>query len=127
MATRWKKILRWAIGVFAVLLLFVVAAVVFKNPLLKTVTRWNIKATTGLEASIGGLDLNIGGSRLRITSFRIYNDPAFGKSVLFDIPEIYLQVDSDSASDGKLRFKEVRFNLAEVNVVRSTNGLTNLD
>src|SRR5258706_5155272 len=127
MTTRVKKILRWIIGVLAVLLLLVIAAVVFRNPLLKTVARWNIKATTGLNSSIGGLNLDLAGSRVQITRFRIYNAPSFGNSVLFDIPEIFLQLDPQEASQGKLRFKEVRFNMAEANVVRNAKGVTNLE
>ena len=119
--------LRWALGLVIGLLLLLAAAIIFKNPLLKTIARWNIKSTTGLETSIGAFDLDFGRSRLQITRFRIYNPPGFGKAVLFDIPEIYLQFDPQEASDGKLRFKEVRFNMAEANVVRNTNGVTNLE
>jgi len=125
--TRLKKALQWIIGMIAVLLLLVVGAIIFKNSLLKTLACWNIKSTTGLEASIRKFDLDMTGSCLQITGFRIYNAPAFGKSALFDIPEIYLQFDPQEASQGKLRFKEVRFNLAELNVVRNTNGVTNLE
>jgi uncharacterized protein involved in outer membrane biogenesis len=126
-ATRLKKVLRWIIGIVALLLLLAAGAVFFKDSLLKTITRWNIKAATGLEATIGKFNLDLGGSRLQITNFRIYNDPAFGKSALLDVPEIYLQFDPEKASQGKLHFKEVRFNLAELNVIRNTNGITNIE
>jgi hypothetical protein len=122
-----KKALKWIIGAVAVLLLFVVGAIIFKDSLLKTITRWNIKASTGLEASIGKFKLDLSGSRLQIINFRIYNDPAFGKSPLLDVPEIYVQFDPEQAAAGRLHFKEVRFNLAELNVVRNTNGITNVE
>jgi hypothetical protein len=126
-STRLKKVLKWIIAAVAVLLLLVIGAIVFKDSLLKTITRWNIKATTGLEASIGEFKLDLSGSRLQILNFRIFNDAAFGKSALLDVPEIYLQFDPEQASHGKLHFKEVRFNLAELNVVRNTNGITNIE
>jgi hypothetical protein len=126
-SNRLKKVVWWFLGVVAFLLLLVIGAIVFKNPLLKTVARWNIKSSTGLDSSIGHFDLDLTGSRLRITGFRIYNNPAFGSSLLVDIPELYLQFDPQEASQGKLRFKEIRFNLAEANVVRNKNGITNLD
>ena len=125
--TGFKKALRWIIGIVAVLLVLAVCAFAFKAPLLKSVTRWNIKSSTGLESSIGAFNVDFGASSVQITRFRLFNDPAFGKSVLFDIPEIYLELDAQTASQGKLRFKEVRFNLAEANIVKNTNGVTNLE
>src|SRR6185503_906199 len=107
-----KKALRWIIGIVAVLLVLVIGAFAFKDPLLKAVTRWNIKSSTGLESSIGAFNVDFAASSVQITSFRLFNDPAFGKSVLLDIPEIYMELDGQEAAQGKLRFKEVRFNLA---------------
>src|SRR5436189_4959629 len=108
-----KKILRWLIGVVAVLVVLGIGAYAFKDPLLKAITRWNIKSNTGLDSSIGAFKVDLAGSRVQITRFRLFNNPAFGKSVLLDIPEIYLELDGQEAAQGKLRFKEVRFNLAE--------------
>src|SRR6266849_5864 len=89
MASRARKILRWLVALIALLLLLIAAAILFKNPLLKSVTCWNIRRKTGLQTTLGAFDLDLAGSRLRITSFRIYNAPPFGNSVLVDIPEIY--------------------------------------
>jgi len=122
-----RKILRWIVGIAAVLLLLVALAILFRNPLLKTITCWNIHKSTGLHTSMGGFDLDVAGSRLHITRFRIYNSAVFGGSLLVDIPEVYLEADPQEAAKGRLRFKEVRFNLAEANVVRDTNGITNIE
>jgi hypothetical protein len=127
MGRKARKILRWLVGILALLMLLIVAAAVFRNPLLKGITCWNISRNTGLRTKIGAVDLDLAGSRLRITGFRIYNTPPFGNSVLVDIPEIYFALDAQDAARGKLHFKEVRFALAEANVVQTTNGLTNLE
>ena len=122
-----RRVLRWIIGIVAVLLLLVAAAILFRNPLLKTITCWNIKGNTGLETRMGGFNLDLGNSSLKITRFRIYNAAAFGGSILVDIPEIFCEIDTHDTTQGKIRFKEVRFNLAEANIVQNTNGLTNLE
>ena len=127
MGSKARKILRWLLALVALLLLLIAAAIIFKNPLLKGVACWNIRRNSGLQTKIGGFELDLAGSRLRITRLRIYNAPAFGNSVLVDIPEIYFAIDPQDAGRGKLRFKEVRFALAEANVVQTTNGTTNLD
>ena len=127
MGRKARKMVRWLLAMLALLLAVIVVAIVFKNPLLKTVTCWNIQRNTGLPTRIGTVDLDLAGSRLRITSFRIYNSPSFGNSVLVDIPEIYFVLDPQDAARGKLHFKEVRFALAQANVIQGTNGVTNLD
>jgi len=124
---RFKKFLRWLIGILAFLILLLVVAIVFRNSILKTVTCWNVKSSTGLKANIRKFDLDFGRSELAIADFRIWNSPAFGNSALLDIPEIYFALAPEAATSGKIRFKEVRFNLREVNVVQNTNGVTNLE
>ena len=115
------------IGIIGVLLLLVLAAIIFRNPLLKAITCWNIRSNTGLQTSIGAFDLDLSSSRLKINQFRIYNAPPFGRSLFVDIPEVFFEIDAGEAGRGKVRFKEIRFNLAEANVVRATNGATNID
>jgi len=127
MSPRIKKVLRWLVAGLALLVVLIASAIIFKNPLLKTLTCWKIKANTGLEASIGGFDFDFAKSQLWIRNFRIHNSAAFGGSALVEIPEIFFAVDSSDAAKGKVRFKEIRFNLAEANVVQDTNGLNNID
>ena len=127
MGRKARKLLRWLVGLLALLLLLIAGTILFRNPLLRSVASWNISRNTGLPTAIGSFDLDFANSRLRITRLRIYNAPAFGSSVLVDIPEIYLAIDPQDAARGKLHFKEVRFALAEANMVQSTNGLTNVE
>jgi len=122
-----RKLLKWVAAIVAVLLLLVAAAIVFKNPLLKTITCWNLKSATGMKTTIAGFDLDFGSSSLQITSLRIHNGARFGGGIFVDIPEIVCQVDPRQATQGKVAFKEVRFNFAECNVVRNAKGITNLE
>src|SRR5260221_5147051 len=113
MRPRIKKVLRWLVAGLALLVALIATAIIFKNPLLKTLTCWNIKANTGLEATIGGFELDFANSQLRISNFRIHNSAAFGGSALVEIPEIFCAVDSSDAAKGKVPFKEIRLNLAQ--------------
>src|SRR5437762_11728050 len=100
MGRKARKILRWLLALLALLLLLIAAAIVFKNPLLGTLACWNISRSTGLPTKIGSFDLDLANSRLRITRLRIYNAPAFGNSVLVDIPEISFAIDPQDAARG---------------------------
>ena len=70
MGSKARKFLRWLVAILALLVLLIVAAIVFKNPLLKTVTCWNIRRNTGLPTQIGAVDLDLASSRLRGRSGR---------------------------------------------------------
>jgi hypothetical protein len=124
---RLRTILKWVIGLLGVLIALLVFAVIFKNPILKLAMCWNVKSSTGLNANIGKFDLDLGRSQLAISNFQIFNSPSFGNSVMLDIPEIYLALESHDAANGKIRFKEIRLNMQELHVVQNTNGITNLE
>jgi hypothetical protein len=122
-----KKVLLWIIALCALLLLLVGGAILFKDPILKKVTESRIRSETGLTADIGSLDLALTSGKITIKDFKLLNSPEFGGDVLLNIPEVYLALDAQRTAEGKLHFTEVRFHLAEVHIVRDTNGQLNLD
>jgi uncharacterized protein involved in outer membrane biogenesis len=124
---RFRTILKWVIGLLVALIALLVLAIIFKSPILKMAICSTVKSSTGLKANIGQFDLDLGRSQLAISNFQIFNSPAFGNSILLDIPEIYLALESQDAASGKIRFKEIRFNMQELHVVQNTNGVTNLE
>jgi hypothetical protein len=125
--TRLKRVLFWVIGVCSVLLLFILGVFFFRDGIIRILTEFTIERQTGLKASIGEMRLRPASSSLLIKNFRIYNPKDFGGSVLLDIPEIYMGFDPDKASNGPVHFKELRFHLAELNVVKNRKGELNLD
>jgi hypothetical protein len=122
-----KKVLRWVVAVCALLLLLFGVGLYFKNPILKKITEARIRRETGLPAAIGSLDVALRSGTVTVRDFKILNAPEFGGTALLNIPEVHLALDSQGAAEGKLHFTEVRFHLADVNVVRGTNGELNLE
>jgi uncharacterized protein involved in outer membrane biogenesis len=122
-----KKVLLWIAAICLVLLLVVAALLFFKDPILRKVTEHRIQRETGLTAAIGNLRLALTSGTVTVSDFKLLNAPEFGGGLLLNIPEIYLAVNPGKTSAGALHFSEVRFHLAEVNVVRGTNGELNLE
>ena len=122
-----KRLLRWVVIVCVLLLVLVAAALVLKDPILRKVTESRIASETGLKTTLGALHVSMRSGTVTVTDFKLLNDPEFGGTCLMHVPEIHLALDAQQASEGKLRFSEVRFNLAQVNIVRATNGTLNLD
>lgn len=126
-ASRLRKSLAWVIGVLLLLLLFAGSALLFKDPILKALAEHRIRRQTGLETRIGKLQVGLRSSTMAIEEFVVRNSPQFGGSALFNIPELYLELDPEQTARGKLGFKEIRLQLSELNVVKDTNGLLNLE
>ena len=122
-----KRVLFWVIGLCSLLLFLILGVFFFRDGIIRIVTEFTIERQTGLKASIGEMRLRPASSSLLIKNFRIYNPKEFGGSVLLDIPEIYMGFDPNKGSNAAVSFKELRFHLAELNVVKNRKGELNLD
>ena len=122
-----RRALRWAVGGLLLLLLLAGALLLFKDSILRSLAEHRIRSQTGLDATIGQLRVGWGSPTVDLQRFVVHNSPRFGGSALVSIPELYLELDAGQAALGKMAFKEIRFNLSEVNVVRDKDGLLNLE
>jgi hypothetical protein len=61
-----------------------------------------------------------------IEHFQLYNTPEFGGAPFVDIPELHLEYDRFSLARRKLHITLLRFNLAELNIVKNETGHTNI-
>jgi hypothetical protein len=122
-----KKALWILLAVCGAILFLVVGVVVFKDNILKSVAEYNVHSKTGMETRIGDLRLGLTSASLMLKNFQVINPKEYGGGPFFSVPEIYVELDQDDVRKGVLHFKELRFNLAEVNVVKSKDGKLNLD
>jgi uncharacterized protein involved in outer membrane biogenesis len=121
-----KRTLKWLIGMLGALLLICIALLVFKDVLLREFAEQRVERETGLEATIGDFDLDLGAASVRVTDFRIANPPGFGGGLLLHMPELFLEVDREASTNGALRLREARLHLSEFNVVKNAEGQTNI-
>jgi len=122
-----KFLFKWLLRLFLLLAVLVVAALLSWDWIVKTVAEHRIQAVTGLETRIGKLEVGVTHPMIHIENFRLYNTSEFGGSPLVDLPEVHLEYDPAALRAGAVRIKLLRVNLAEVNLVRSTEGRTNIN
>lgn len=127
MTHRFKKVLRWSIAVVGVLLGLALLALFFRDPLLKMAAKNRVQATTGMRVEIAKLKTGLRTAAIEIEGFKLHNYPEFGESVLLDVPQLLVEFDSEMAAQGKLRFKQLRVNLAELNIIRDAAGRWNIE
>lgn len=122
-----KKFLRWVLGIILVLVLLGAAALIFMDQIIKKIAERRIHAETGMQARIGNLKVKFSAGSLSIKDFTLLNPPGFGPSPLLNIPELAMELDRDAARSGKLRFKEIRLHLSELNLVKDKFGKFNVE
>ena len=122
----FKWLFKWTLRLF---LLGVVLAVIFflsLDSLLRLLIEHNIRRQTGMEAEIGRFHLGLAEPVVEIKNLQLYNPPEFGGTPFLNIPEIHVEYDRPALSQGIIHLTLLRFNLGELDVVKSRDGQTNL-
>jgi hypothetical protein len=124
---RLKKILRWLLGIVAGLFVLLLLLLVFRDPLFKAILVQRIHHDLGMRAEIGELKTGLGRTVVHIRDFKLFNSPEFGGSLLAEVPNLFVQIDTGPLADRLVHLRTVRVHLAEFNVVRNGAGRTNLE
>ena len=117
-----RRLIRWALYLFVLLVVLVVAAVLLLNTIVKQAIQSRFRARTGMDARIGQVDVGLLSPTFTIENFKLYNTADFGGSIFIDMPELHLEYDPLAIRSGKLHFKLVRLDLAEVALVQDKKG-----
>jgi uncharacterized protein involved in outer membrane biogenesis len=121
-----RRLVRWALYLFVVLVVLAVAAVLLLNTIVKQVVESRMRARTGMDARIGMVDVGLLSPTITIENFKLYNTADFGGSIFIDMPELHLEYDPLAFRSGKLHFKLVRLDLAEIALVQDKKGRMNV-
>ena len=111
----------------ALLLIAGAAAWWKRDTFLKAIAARAIHRSTGLRVEIRAFQTGAKSGAVSMQGLRLYNYPEFGGSVLLDVPELVVELDRELAAAGRLRFKQLRLNLAELNVIQDSAGRWNFE
>jgi hypothetical protein len=95
-----------------------------KDEIARSVTESQIRKATGLETRVGAMKFSFTRPVISIQNFTLYNTADFGGGVLIDVPDLLVEMDRAGKAD--LKFKTVRLNVKEFNIVESRAGRTNI-
>lgn len=121
-----KFLFRWLRRLILLAIVLVVALLLSKDWILKTVAEHQIRAETGMEARIGRFQVGLLSPVVNLEDFKLYNSAEFGGSPLLNLRELHVEYDATALRARELHLKLLRLNLAEVNIVKDLAGRTNV-
>lgn len=117
--------LKWLLRGICVLVLLLVLALVFRNALARIIMEHQISAETGMPATVGSVEIGLIRPTFRVANLVIHNTDEFGGGTFVSVPELYVEYDRAAILARKIHLRDVRFNLAEVNLVTTADGRIN--
>ena len=121
-----KWLFKWVLRLIVLAVLAIALLLVFKDTILRMIAEHQIRAETGMDVKIGRFSSGIFSPVVTIENLKLYNTPEFGGTEFLIIPELHIELDADALAAQKVRIKLVRFNLAELDVVKNQAGQTNI-
>ncbi|MBN3038011.1 MAG: hypothetical protein JW869_01180 [Candidatus Omnitrophica bacterium] len=116
-----------AIKTLAVLILFIILVLSFlRNDICLELIDQACARTTGLEISIGSLNLDPLRSKLSMQDITLYNPPGFESDILAHANMISLRYSPFRLASGRFYFREARADIEEINIIRAENGASNV-
>lgn len=127
MKTFFRWLFRLCVALFILAVALAVIVVLLKDPIAKSLTERNLRQNTGMDAKISKMEIGLATPVVSLEGLKLYNTDDFGGSTFLEMPELRVEYIPDDVRSGKVRFKTVRLNLAEVHIVKNKSGKTNLE
>jgi uncharacterized protein involved in outer membrane biogenesis len=121
-----KWVFKWLLRLFILAVVLVVIFFLSLDPILRVVMENRIRAQTGMDVEIGKFTLGLAEPTITIKDFKLFNPPSFGGTPFLDIPEIHVEYDRVALAKSELHITLLRFNLAELDIVKNQAGQTNI-
>lgn len=121
-----KRIFKWALRLFLLAVVLVVIFFLSLDSILRAVIEHNLRQQTGMTAEIGQFHLGLTEPVIEIKNLQLYNSAQFGGTPFLNIPEIHVEYDPAALKRKEIHITLLRFNLGELDVVKSQDGQTNI-
>jgi uncharacterized protein involved in outer membrane biogenesis len=115
------------IMILAAGLLLVAALAIFKNQIIESVVRQQIRSSTGLEMEVESLRMGLLSSALEIRGLKLMNPPDFPDREAFDISRIHARYSVRSLFSTNIQLPELVVEVPRVVLVRKADGESNLE
>ena len=113
-------------SVLIVLVVIIIGVVLLKNMIASAAFSGGVKAITGLNTQVKGVQVGLFNTTVGIKGLRVLNPSEFPDRVMVDVPEIFVDYDLGSFLKGNAHLETLRLHLSELHVIKSADGKVNL-
>ena len=121
-----KFLFRWIFRLIVLITLLVMGLLLLKDTILEEVVEGQLAAGTGLQVRLDRLEAGILKPTLTVEGLRLYNPAEFGGAPFVHVREIHFEYDRAALARGKLTFRLLRLDLAELSLVQDAAGRWNV-
>lgn len=121
-----KFLFRWTFRLVVLVTVLVVGLLLLKDTILEEVVEGQLAAGTGLQVRMDRLEAGILKSTLTLEGLRLYNPAEFGGAPLLHLREFHAEFDRAALARGKLVFRLLRVDLAELTLVQDASNRWNV-
>ena len=123
-----KKLFKFIAWAFVLLILLLAGLVLARNSIIRAAIVKGAQMYAGVECQVEGIDIGLFDSYVKVDQFKLMQPPGgFGEGILIDVPELYADYELKEMLADKVHLTELRFNMAEVHVVKNKDGKLNLE
>jgi uncharacterized protein involved in outer membrane biogenesis len=112
--------------IIGIIVVIIALLLIFKNVLIKTAVEQGTKRVTGLELTIGDMDVGLLASKVDITDMQLLNPVGFPDKIMIDIPTFLVDVELASFFKKRAHVQTLTLDLKEFMVVRNKDRKLNL-
>jgi uncharacterized protein involved in outer membrane biogenesis len=121
-----KWLLKWLFRLLILVIVLVVAFILLLDTMAKAITERQIKAQTGLDVTIGRMEVGLINPKFHLENLIAYNTPEYGGAPMINLPELHIEYNwRDLMMNHRLHLTLLRINLAEIHMVEGRDGRFN--
>lgn len=116
---------KFLLGFLAVVVVLVLALVLGRNILVRTIMVKGAEKVCGLKIDVAKVDISL--PRVSILGLKVYNPAGFADPVLADIPEVSMSFDLPAFFKNKIYLGNLTLDVRELNVILNAQGKLNVN
>lgn len=109
--------------IIGILLIFAIG----KNVILKTALEAGVKSATGLQLTIGKINLDFVNTLIEVKDLTLYNPKGYPDKVMCEVPHFYLALAVMDFFKGLIHIKEATLEIKDLYIIKDADGNTNVN
>lgn len=113
--------------ILAILIGILLILFIGKDIFAKIAIETAVRQATGLELSMQRLNIDVINTLIEVKGLELHNPSGYPGKAMFDVPEIYMDIEHEDLFKGKFHAPQMRLDVRELTVIKNEKGKLNLN